>query len=49
MLWFNDADDRAGGVIETEESEDIYLVLEEITHIARQPTLMDEVASWREW
>lgn len=49
VLWFNDADDRAGGVIETEEREDIILVLEEIAHVARHPSLMEEVGLWRDW
>jgi hypothetical protein len=49
VLWFNEADDQAGGVIETEEREDIFLVLEEITHVARHPSLMQEADSWREW
>lgn len=49
MLWLNDADDRAGGVIETEEREDIHLVLEEIAHVARHPSLMEEVGLWRDW
>lgn len=49
VLWFNDADDRAGGVIETEEREDIHLVLEEIAHVARHPSLVEEVGMWQEW
>lgn len=49
VLWFNHADDEAGGVIETEEREDIFLVLEEIAHVARHPALLQEADSWRDW
>ncbi|CAN5646500.1 hypothetical protein BH10PSE5_BH10PSE5_04090 [soil metagenome] len=47
--WFNDADERAGGVIETEEREDICAVLEEIAHVARQKSLVEEIDNWRAW
>lgn len=49
IQWFNDADAQAGGVIETEEREDIWVVLEEMAHVARQSVLMDEIDQWREW
>lgn len=32
--WFNEADERAGSVIETEEREDILSTLEEMAHVA---------------
>jgi hypothetical protein len=47
--WFNEADKRAGGVIETEEREDICAVLEELAHVARQRELVEEVDEWRDW
>ncbi len=47
--WFNNADERAGGVIETEEREDICAVLEEIAHVARQKGLVEEIDTWRDW
>jgi hypothetical protein len=49
VRWFNEADERAGGVIETEEREDICAVLEEIAYVARQPALVEEIDMWREW
>lgn len=49
IQWFNKADEKAGGVIETEEREDICAVLEEMAHVARQTTLIDEIDDWREW
>lgn len=49
VQWFNEADDRAGGVIETEEREDICALLEEMAHVARQKALVDEIDAWREW
>ncbi|GEM_PF-882486 len=49
IIWFNVADDKAGGVIETEEREDICAVLEEMAHCARQKALVDEIDEWREW
>ncbi|WP_339153041.1 hypothetical protein WID27_24370 [Streptomyces sp. F41] len=49
VLWFNTADQAAGWVIETEEREDICLVLEELAHVARHPSLVMEADDWREW
>ena len=49
VQWFNDADEKAGGVIETEEREDICAVLEEMAHVARQKALVDEIDEWRDW
>jgi hypothetical protein len=49
VLWFNDADEKAGRVIETEEREDICAVLEEMAYVARQEMLVDEINEWREW
>lgn len=47
--WFNAADEEAGGVIETEEREDLYAALEEIAFAARQPALAAEIDQWRDW
>jgi hypothetical protein len=47
--WFNAADERAGGVIETEEREDICAMLEEMAFVARQKDLVDELDQWRNW
>lgn len=47
--WFNLADEKAGGVIETEEREDIMAMLEELAYTARQKTLVEEMDGWREW
>jgi hypothetical protein len=47
--WFNKADAEAGGVIETEEREDICAALEEIVFVARQKGLVEEIDNWREW
>lgn len=49
VAWFNEADKKAGGVIETEEREDIFAVLEEMAHVARQKALVAEIDEWREW
>ena len=49
VKWFNEADEEAGGVIETEEREDICMVLEEMVYLARQKSLSDEVNEWRSW
>ena len=49
VLWFNEADEKAGGIIETEEREDICAILEEMAHVARQKILVDEIDEWREW
>jgi len=47
--WFNQADASADGVIETEEREDIFAVLEEMAYVARQKSLADEIDQWRDW
>ncbi len=47
--WFNKADERDGGAIETEEREDICEVLEEMAFVARQKSLVDEIGEWRTW
>ena len=47
--WFNRADEEAGGVIETEEREDICAALEEIAFVARQESLANEIDEWRTW
>jgi hypothetical protein len=47
--WFNEADASAGGVIETEEREDIFAVLEEMAYVARQKSLADQIDQWRDW
>ena len=47
--WFNNADQQAGGVIETEEREDICAVLEEMAYVARQKSFADEIEDWRDW
>lgn len=49
VLWFNEADENAGHVIETEEREDICAMLEEMAHVARQKSLVDEIDEWRDW
>jgi len=49
VSWLNEADSLAGGIIETEEREDIYLVLEEIAHVAGHPSLVEEAANWATW
>lgn len=49
VTWFNDADEQAGGVIETEEREDICAVLEEMAFTAKQKSLVDEIEQWRTW
>lgn len=49
VTWLNLADEKAGGVIETEEREDICLALEEIAFVAKQPSLSEEVDEWRDW
>ncbi len=49
VTWFNEADEKAGNVIETEEREDICAVLEEMAHVARQKVLVEEIDEWREW
>ena len=47
--WFNKADAAAGGVIETEEREDIVAALEEMAFVARQKALVEEINDWRDW
>jgi hypothetical protein len=47
--WFNEADEEAGGLIETVEREDICAVLEEMAHLARQKVLVTEIDAWRNW
>jgi hypothetical protein len=47
--WFNKADQAAGGVIETEEREDICAILEEMAYVAKQKSLIEEIDEWREW
>jgi hypothetical protein len=49
VQWFNEADQKAGGVIETEEREDICALLEEMAFVARQKVLIDEIDAWRDW
>lgn len=49
VLWFNAADAAAGHVIETEEREEIYAVLEEMAYVARQKSLVEEIDAWRDW
>lgn len=49
VIWFNEADERAGGVIETGEREDIFALLEEMAHVARQKALVEEIDVWRDW
>jgi hypothetical protein len=47
--WFNAKDAEFGHVIETEEREDICLLLEDIVCVARQPSIADEIGEWRTW
>ena len=49
LEWIKKADADAGLVLETEERDDIYLLLEEITHVARQPALLPEMEPWYTW
>ena len=49
VQWFNEADEKAGGVIETEEREDICAVFEEMAYVARHKSLVDEIDEWRDW
>lgn len=49
VQWFAEADERAGGVVDTEEREDIALVLEEAAYAAKQPALVEEFATWMRW
>lgn len=47
--WFNEADERFDGTIETEERENICAILEEMAFVARQKSLVEEIDEWREW
>jgi len=47
--WFNAKDVEFGGVIETDEREDIYAAFEELTVVARQRALLSEMDAWRSW
>lgn len=47
--WFNAKDAEFGGVVETEEREDICDVLAEIAYAARHPALIEEIENWRDW
>ena len=47
--WFNRADEAAGGVIETEEREDVFRVIEEIAFVARHKAVVEEVAKVARW
>lgn len=47
--WFNAKDAISGGVIETEEREDILSLLEELAVVAGHPSLVDEIDAWRKW
>lgn len=49
VIWFNKQDSAFGGIIETEEREDICLVLEELMVVARHRSLAEEIDNWREW
>ena len=49
VAWFNAKDFEFGNVIETEEREDIFAVLEELAFVARQGTLVSEIDEWRDW
>jgi len=47
--WFNDADEQAGHVIESQERDDICSVLEEMAYVAGQKRLAEEIHEWRTW
>lgn len=47
--WFNAADAKHGGIIETLERDDICDVFEELAHITKQKALYEELEDWREW
>lgn len=49
VTWFNKADADAGWVIETEEREDVFRVVEEIAFVARHRGLVMEANDWREF
>lgn len=47
--WFNVEAERAGDAIETEEREDVLLLLADICFVARQRSLIEEIDQWRTW
>ena len=47
--WFNAKDSEFGNIIETEEREDICVVLKELAFVARQKALVSEIDEWRDW
>jgi hypothetical protein len=47
--WFNEKDAEFGGVIETEEREDVCAILKELAFVARQRSLVHEIENWRNW
>lgn len=49
VLWLNEFDRQANGVIETDEREDLCLLLEEMAYLSKQKSLIDEIDGWREW
>jgi hypothetical protein len=49
VQWFNEIDKAFGYVIETEEREDICIVLLELATVARHRSLAEEIENWREW
>lgn len=44
-----DQDAAAGFVLDTEERDDIHLLLEEIAHVAGHPSLLGELEDWYTW
>lgn len=49
VAWFNHADQRIGGMIGTAERDDIRGALTEMTWLAGQKRLLDEIDGWRDW
>jgi hypothetical protein len=47
--WFNEKDAEFGQVIETEEREDIYRILQALATVAGHASLVDEIDEWRLW
>jgi hypothetical protein len=47
--WFNAKDAEFGHVIETEEREDICVILKELAVVAQQRSLIDDIHAWRNW
>jgi len=47
--WLNEQDQAFGGVIETQEREDICDILLELTVVARHQNLAEEIEEWRDW